>query len=143
MYRNWQKISCFVGRFYVNSFFLEQTDVLKQTHIVITDNQVAETLVHCFILIKYECSIIVFKPKIKMSESHRFGLGPIMSTWLGKQTVTACNIYMHVTLQQKGIKQHILKSKRKRKTDLWLHRPKRLRTTDKILTNKNKEKQKK
>ena len=24
--------------------FLEQTDVLKQTHIVITDNQVAETL---------------------------------------------------------------------------------------------------
>ena len=25
-------------------FFLEQTDVLKQTHIVITDNQVAETL---------------------------------------------------------------------------------------------------
>jgi hypothetical protein len=51
MYRNgpfmypWQKISCFTGRFYVNSFFfLEQTDVLKQTHIVITDNQVAETL---------------------------------------------------------------------------------------------------
>jgi hypothetical protein len=26
------------------AFFLEQTDVLKQTHIVITDNQVAETL---------------------------------------------------------------------------------------------------
>jgi hypothetical protein len=25
------------------TFFLEQTDVLKQTHIVITDNQVAET----------------------------------------------------------------------------------------------------
>ena len=25
-------------------FFLEQTVVLKQTHIVITDNQVAETL---------------------------------------------------------------------------------------------------
>jgi hypothetical protein len=25
-------------------FFLEQTDVLKQTHIVITDNQVDETL---------------------------------------------------------------------------------------------------
>ena len=25
-------------------FFLEQTDVLKQTHIVITDNQVAETI---------------------------------------------------------------------------------------------------
>jgi hypothetical protein len=25
-------------------FFLEQTDVLKQTHIVITDHQVAETL---------------------------------------------------------------------------------------------------
>jgi hypothetical protein len=51
MYRNgpfmypWQQISCFVGRFYVNSFFfLEQTDVLKQTHIVITDNQVAEML---------------------------------------------------------------------------------------------------
>ena len=51
MYRNgpfmypWQKISCFAGRFYVNSFiFLDQTDVLKQTHIVIADNQVAETL---------------------------------------------------------------------------------------------------
>jgi hypothetical protein len=26
------------------AFFLEQTDVLKQTHIVITDNQVAEAL---------------------------------------------------------------------------------------------------
>ena len=26
------------------TFFLEQTDVLKQTHIVITDNQVVETL---------------------------------------------------------------------------------------------------
>jgi hypothetical protein len=50
MYRNgpfmypWQKISCFAGRFYVNSFFLEQTDVLKQTHNVITENQVAETI---------------------------------------------------------------------------------------------------
>ena len=53
MYRNgpfmypWQQISCFAGRFYDNSFFfffLEQTDVLKQTHIVITDNQVAEAL---------------------------------------------------------------------------------------------------
>ena len=43
-----KNISCFAGRFYVNSFlsffFLEQTDVLKQTHIVITDHQVAETL---------------------------------------------------------------------------------------------------
>ena len=39
-----KKISCFAGRFCVNSFFfLKQTDVLKQTHIVITDNQVAET----------------------------------------------------------------------------------------------------
>ena len=26
------------------AFFLGQTDILKQTHIVITDNQVAETL---------------------------------------------------------------------------------------------------
>jgi hypothetical protein len=30
--------------FFFLFFFLEQTDVLKQTHIVITDNQVAETL---------------------------------------------------------------------------------------------------
>ena len=28
------------------AFFLEQTDVLKQTHIVITDNQVAEALLY-------------------------------------------------------------------------------------------------
>ena len=28
----------------IDFFFLEQTDVLKQTHIVITDNQVVETL---------------------------------------------------------------------------------------------------
>jgi hypothetical protein len=33
-----------VGFMSIAFFFLEQTDVLKQTHIVITDNQVAEAL---------------------------------------------------------------------------------------------------
>ena len=33
-----------VGFMSIAFFFLEQTDVLIQTHIVITDNRVAETL---------------------------------------------------------------------------------------------------
>jgi hypothetical protein len=33
-----------VGFMSIAFFFLEQTDVLKQTHIVITDNQGAEAL---------------------------------------------------------------------------------------------------
>jgi hypothetical protein len=33
-----------VGFTSIALFFLDQTDVLKQTHIVIADNQVAETL---------------------------------------------------------------------------------------------------
>ena len=52
MYRNGpfmyhdKKISCFAGRFYDNSllFFFRANRYPKKTHIVIIDNQVAETL---------------------------------------------------------------------------------------------------
>ena len=78
------------------AFFLEQTDVLKQTHIVITDNHVAETL--C----TYRCGNLTFFSAILLvSNKNNPFCNQIGSTpWVGYRRIKNHNLRSNYRLNE-------------------------------------------